>query len=127
MFLTDILFSSPRLRFSEAQKIAVLNWAKQMGALDVPSLWAVKQCQQRILDLVGDPTEKVISKSETIFYQNDIGKAVAMVSRIYLHIIRCLQVTRIMPILSLVAQCKISLYYATAGNQHQRHGTPRRC
>ncbi|KAH9949290.1 hypothetical protein B0H21DRAFT_889914 [Amylocystis lapponica] len=77
MFLTDLLFSSPRLRFSEQQKAAVLTWGKELGACDVPSLGAVKRCQEHIRDLVGNPTEKVESRSGTIFYINDVGKAIA--------------------------------------------------
>ncbi|KAL6300162.1 hypothetical protein BKA93DRAFT_692189, partial [Sparassis latifolia] len=77
MFLMDLLFSSPCLRFSEQQKNAVLNWAKELGAHDVPSAGAVKKCQERIKNLVGNPTEKVESSSGTIFYINDVGKAIA--------------------------------------------------
>ncbi len=79
MFLTSILFSSPRLQFSEAQKTAVLDWARSMGSEDVPSLWSIKKCQDRIQKLVGDPTERVVSKSGTIFYINDVGRAIAKV------------------------------------------------
>lgn len=53
MFLTDVLFSSPRLRFSEAQKSAVLDWATKLGAANVPSLYAIKKCQNDIVKLVG--------------------------------------------------------------------------
>ncbi len=80
MFLTSVLFSSPRLQFSEAQKAAVLDWAKSMGSENVPSLWSMKKCQDRIRKLVGDPTERVVSKSGTIFYLNDVGKAIAKVT-----------------------------------------------
>lgn len=79
MFLTDVLFSSPRLRFSDAQKSAVLDWATKLGATNVPSLYAIKKCQSEIIKLVGDPTERVVSKSGTIFYQNDIAQAIARV------------------------------------------------
>ena len=43
MFLTDVLFSSLWLHFSEVQKIAMLDWTKQMGAADVLLLWAMKR------------------------------------------------------------------------------------
>ncbi|THG97865.1 hypothetical protein EW026_g4222 [Hermanssonia centrifuga] len=77
MFLTDALFSSPRLHFSEVQKTAVLDWAKHMGASDVPSLYSIKKCQERICAIVGNPTEKVVSKSGTVFYLNDIASAIS--------------------------------------------------
>lgn len=82
MFLTDVLFSSPRLRFSEAQKCAVLKWAKDMHARDVPTLGGLKKCRQEIKDLVGNSTRKVTSPSGNIFYLNDIGNAIAKVCRL---------------------------------------------
>ena len=80
MFLTDILFSSPRLRFSEAQKAAILDWAKELGAKQVPSMYAIKRCQDRIRRLVGTSTERVVSRSGTVFYLNDIGNGISKVS-----------------------------------------------
>lgn len=79
MFLTGLLFSSPRLRFSEAQKSAVLQWAKDLKAPEVPTLGALKRSSKQILDLVGQPTEKVTSASGNIFYLNDVGKAISKV------------------------------------------------
>ncbi|KAG1761023.1 hypothetical protein EDD22DRAFT_848083 [Suillus occidentalis] len=76
-FITALLFSSPRLPFSEAQKKAILSWAKELGARDVPSLYALNRSQETIQKLVGDPTEKVTARSGNIFYFNDVGKAVA--------------------------------------------------
>jgi hypothetical protein len=79
MFKTDLLFSSPRLPFSEAQKQAVLNWAKELHACDVPTLSSIKSCRQHIQGLVGKPTEKVVSASGNIFYINDVARAIANV------------------------------------------------
>ncbi|KAG0692392.1 hypothetical protein DFH29DRAFT_985782 [Suillus ampliporus] len=76
-FITALLFSSPRLPFSEAQKKALLSWAKELGALDVPSLYSVNRSQERIRELVGNPTEKITSCLGNIFYLNDVGKAIA--------------------------------------------------
>ncbi|KAH9943748.1 hypothetical protein B0H21DRAFT_823519 [Amylocystis lapponica] len=77
MFLTDLLFSSPRLQFSEQQRTAVLTWGKELGAHNVPSLCTVKKCQECIKDLVRNPTEKVESHSGTVFYINNVGKTIA--------------------------------------------------
>ncbi|KAG8927112.1 hypothetical protein FRC02_008455 [Tulasnella sp. 418] len=77
MFLTDLLFSSPRLRFSRAQKYAILNWAKELGAKDVPDLRQLERCHERIKKSVGDPTTKYNSTTGDVFYLNDIGKAIA--------------------------------------------------
>ncbi|KAG2115683.1 hypothetical protein BD769DRAFT_1629900 [Suillus cothurnatus] len=76
-FITALLFSSPRLPFSEAQKKAILSWAKELGALDVSSLYALNRFQETVKTLVRNPTEKVTARSGNIFYLNDVGQAVA--------------------------------------------------
>jgi hypothetical protein len=83
MFLTHLLFTSPRLRFSEAQKVAVLNWAKELRAIGVPSLYALRKCQKGIEELVGHPTKKATSPSGDVFYLNDVGKEIAKVCSYY--------------------------------------------
>ena len=84
MFLTDLLFASPRLRFSEAQKSAILKWAKDLRAPDVPTLSGLKSVRQQIGKLVGNVTEKVASTAGNIFYLNDVGKAIAKVNTIFI-------------------------------------------
>lgn len=59
---------------------AVLDWAKELGARDVPSLYALKQHHKYLQDVVGDPTRKVVSPFGNIFYVNDIANAIAKVS-----------------------------------------------
>ncbi|KAG1720473.1 hypothetical protein EDB19DRAFT_1917941 [Suillus lakei] len=76
-FITHLLFSSPHLQFSEAQKKAILNWATALGATGVPSLHSLWKAQDRIKELVGNPTEKVTTASRNIFYINSVGKAIA--------------------------------------------------
>ncbi|KAI6017560.1 hypothetical protein BKA83DRAFT_4015195, partial [Pisolithus microcarpus] len=76
-FLTELLFSSPRLPFSEPQKRAILSWAKELGARDVPSLYSLNSCHEEIKKLIGDPMKKVISASGNVFYINDIANAIA--------------------------------------------------
>ncbi|KAG2099448.1 hypothetical protein BD769DRAFT_1329595, partial [Suillus cothurnatus] len=60
-----------------AQKKAILSWAKELGALDVPSLYALNRFQETVKTLVRNPTEKVTACSGNIFYLNDVGQAVA--------------------------------------------------
>ncbi|KIN98709.1 hypothetical protein M404DRAFT_157203 [Pisolithus tinctorius Marx 270] len=76
-FLTVILFNSPRLPFSDPQKKAILNWAKELGAHDVPSLYVLKQRHEQVKKIVGDPTKKVVSPFGNVFYINDVAKAIA--------------------------------------------------
>ncbi|KAH9899976.1 hypothetical protein C8Q73DRAFT_754715 [Cubamyces lactineus] len=74
---TDILFSSPMIRFSRSQKEAILAWGRDMGAKDVPSLYGLENFQTSALHAVGDPTEKVEASSGNIFYMNSIYQALA--------------------------------------------------
>ncbi|KAG1863736.1 hypothetical protein F4604DRAFT_1929149 [Suillus subluteus] len=76
-FITDLLFGSTRLRFSEAQKKAVLSWAREMGAQNVPTLYALRKAQDHVRSCVGNPTCKVTASSGNIFYINAIGSAIA--------------------------------------------------
>jgi hypothetical protein len=39
----------------------------------------MKKCQSHLQDLVGDPTEKVMSHSGNTFYINNVAKAIAKV------------------------------------------------
>ncbi|KAH7917866.1 hypothetical protein BV22DRAFT_1076559 [Leucogyrophana mollusca] len=76
-FLTALLFGSARLPFSDAQKKAVLSYAKALGAKNVPSIGAFKKSQEEVSKLVGIPTEKVTAMSGNIFYINGVGSAIA--------------------------------------------------
>ncbi|KAF8062389.1 hypothetical protein FPV67DRAFT_1422187 [Lyophyllum atratum] len=75
MFLTDVLFSSPRLRFSRAQQKAVLSWARELGGT-VPSYDKFRKTQATLLKEVGDPTARQESGRGNVWYLNDIGDAV---------------------------------------------------
>ncbi|OJT07070.1 hypothetical protein TRAPUB_2102 [Trametes pubescens] len=77
MLKTDILFSSPTIRFSRSQKEAILAWGKEMGAREVPSLYGLDKFQLDALESVGDPTEKIHASSGNVFYMNSIYQALA--------------------------------------------------
>ncbi|RDX41693.1 hypothetical protein OH76DRAFT_1364093 [Lentinus brumalis] len=72
MMRTDILFSSPHLRFSRAQQEAILAWGKAMGGRDIPSLYKLDKFQREALDAVGNPTVKIRTASGNVFYMNTI-------------------------------------------------------
>ncbi|EGN97197.1 hypothetical protein SERLA73DRAFT_74899 [Serpula lacrymans var. lacrymans S7.3] len=76
-FLSALLFGSARIPFSDVQKHAILNWAKELGAQNVPSLYSIKKCSKRVSELLGNITDGVTSQLGNIFYMNDIGKAIA--------------------------------------------------
>ncbi|KAI0685315.1 hypothetical protein BC835DRAFT_1290475 [Cytidiella melzeri] len=86
LFLTDLLLTSPCLRFSDTQISAMLRWAKVLHMRDVPTLYAIKKMRQDLRHLVGDPTKRVVSPSGNIFHINDIGPAVSKVWIVYLAI-----------------------------------------
>ncbi|KAH7890627.1 hypothetical protein F5I97DRAFT_1781999, partial [Phlebopus sp. FC_14] len=75
-FLTALLFSSACLPFSMSQKSAILGWAKEMDACDVPSLYSLQKVMESICNTVGNPSEKTTSRSGNMFYINNIGKVI---------------------------------------------------
>jgi len=76
--MTDMLFSSARLRMSRAQQKAVLSWARDLGAT-VPSYDHLRKCQRQLLRRLGEPTKRHVSIGGNIWYLNDIGLSVAKV------------------------------------------------
>ena len=79
LFLMDVLFSSPQLRFSEPQKRAVLCWASQLGAQNVPTLYALSQSQERIKNLIGNSVTAVTTGAGNKLYMQDIPYMLAKV------------------------------------------------
>jgi hypothetical protein len=75
----DIMFNSPRIRFSRPQKEATLEFARLLGAPYVPSLHAYKEYRHVLKKAMGAPTRKYSSSLGNIFYLNDIGEALAKV------------------------------------------------
>ena len=61
------------------QKQAVLDWARQLGAKNIPSIYQLDKAAEHVLKLVGDPTTKVISPTGNVFFINDVGKAIAKI------------------------------------------------
>lgn len=100
---TDILFNSPRLHFSCEQKLVILRWGKALGALNVPSLYAIERFQQQAHEALDDPTEKVISAAGHVFYINNPVKLIAKVCTFLnapLHILNSIDRTMPTPILA---------------------------
>lgn len=80
MFLTDLLFNSPRMKFSQAQQRAVLSWGKELGAQDVPVHSKLRSMQKDVLAEVGKPSTRYESSQGRVFYLNEIGDSIAKVS-----------------------------------------------
>ncbi|KDN45336.1 hypothetical protein RSAG8_04923, partial [Rhizoctonia solani AG-8 WAC10335] len=47
-FHTDMLFNMPRAPFSRIQRIAALDWARKLGATNVPTMASVDECERRL-------------------------------------------------------------------------------
>ncbi|KZV70154.1 hypothetical protein PENSPDRAFT_456492 [Peniophora sp. CONT] len=78
LFLTQALFSSPQVRFSEPQKRAVLDWAEAMHTPNVPTMHALDKCEQKIQSLLGSPTERVsCPQTGSVLYRNGLDHAIA--------------------------------------------------
>ncbi|KAG8938357.1 hypothetical protein FRC03_007328 [Tulasnella sp. 419] len=77
MFLTDMLFSSTRLRFSNAQKSAILSWAHELHAKNIPTLSSLERCQKSIRTMIGNPTQRYQSTMGDLFYLSEISEAIA--------------------------------------------------
>lgn len=45
---TDMLFNLPRNAFNRVQRAAVLEWARRMGATNVPTLESLDECERRM-------------------------------------------------------------------------------
>ncbi|KAH9978409.1 hypothetical protein BJV74DRAFT_879458 [Russula compacta] len=76
LFLMDLLFSSPRLKFSRAQQKAILSWVNELGAT-VPSYKKFQATQTGLLNKLGNPTSCVKSGRGNVYYLNEIGDSIA--------------------------------------------------
>lgn len=79
MYITALVFSSPRLAFSSTQESLILTFARELGAQGVPTAYALKQERQQIKTLLGDPTSRLVAVTGDVYYLNDIASALAKV------------------------------------------------
>ncbi|CAE6448531.1 hypothetical protein ACGC1H_005555 [Rhizoctonia solani] len=45
---TDMLFNMPRMPFTRDQRIAALDWARKLGATNVPTMESFDECERRL-------------------------------------------------------------------------------
>ncbi|CAE6445008.1 unnamed protein product, partial [Rhizoctonia solani] len=50
---TDMLFNMPRIPFTQDQRIAALDWARKLGATNVPTIESFDECERRLDAAVG--------------------------------------------------------------------------
>ncbi|KAF8574169.1 hypothetical protein K439DRAFT_1316140, partial [Ramaria rubella] len=74
---TNLLFNSPRLQISQAQKRAILAWGKDLGAKEVPTLSSLQAVQKQLTLETRDPTSKKTMWLGNVFFISKIGAALA--------------------------------------------------
>ncbi|CAE6464270.1 unnamed protein product [Rhizoctonia solani] len=50
---TDMLFNIPRMPFNRDQRIAVLDWARRLGATKVPTIESLDKCERQLEAALG--------------------------------------------------------------------------
>ncbi|ETW80539.1 hypothetical protein HETIRDRAFT_319612 [Heterobasidion irregulare TC 32-1] len=75
-FLTHLLLSAPRLRFSRTQQHAILSWARELGA-NPPTYDTMQRTRAELRHAIGNPTHRECSSSGNVWYLNDIAQSVA--------------------------------------------------
>lgn len=68
------------MRFSRAQQKAILSWGKELGA-SVPSYHGVQKTRAALKEELGDPTTRVETSRDNVFYLNEIGDSIVKVKQ----------------------------------------------
>ncbi|KAH7337010.1 hypothetical protein B0J17DRAFT_665824 [Rhizoctonia solani] len=56
---TDMLFNMPRMPFTRYQRVAALDWARRLGAIDVPTIESFDECERRLEAIMGNSNNTV--------------------------------------------------------------------
>lgn len=80
MFLLDMIDNLPRLRLSDAHMRLILFVLKHGKASEVPSFSALRKQQDKLSVSMGIQTRLFRTVSGNIFFMNDLGMTLAMVS-----------------------------------------------
>ncbi|KAJ6607222.1 hypothetical protein B0H10DRAFT_1701137, partial [Mycena sp. CBHHK59/15] len=75
--LLDIMDNFPRCRFTSAQMSLIIQFAKNLGVPNVPSIKALRNIQQSLQSSCGDAPTRIESQQGNIFYMNDIRGTIA--------------------------------------------------
>ncbi|KAF8599210.1 hypothetical protein BDV93DRAFT_498019 [Ceratobasidium sp. AG-I] len=71
-FLTYSLFNSAHIRFSRAQQEAILDWAREMGDTEIPTLNSLESCRDEMKEVSGAGPRMYKTTSGHIYYVNSI-------------------------------------------------------
>lgn len=83
MMHTDLLFNSPRIRFSRQAMEAVLSFARALGAKNVPTYYAWKQFHEGMQERMGTKTRAVLTQGGNILHFNSIIDSIGMASPLF--------------------------------------------
>ncbi|KAJ7192458.1 hypothetical protein GGX14DRAFT_406402 [Mycena pura] len=75
--LLDIMDNFPRCRFTNAHMSLIIQFAKNLGVPNVPSIKALRNIQQSLQSSCGDAPTRIESQQGNIFYMNDIRGIIA--------------------------------------------------
>lgn len=75
--LLDIMDNFPRCRFTSAQMSLIIQFAKNLGVPDVPSIKGLRNIQQSLQSSCGATPSRIESMQGNIFYMNDIRDTIA--------------------------------------------------
>jgi hypothetical protein len=75
--LLDIMDNFPRCRFTSTQLSLIIQFAKNLGVPDVPSIKGLRNIQQSLQSSCGTTPSRVESMQGNIFYMNDIRDTIA--------------------------------------------------
>ena len=75
--LLDIMDNFPRCRFTSGQMSLIIEFAKNVGVPNVPSLKALRNIQQSLQSGCGGAPTRIESPQGNIFYMNDIRDTIA--------------------------------------------------
>ncbi|KAJ7235144.1 hypothetical protein B0H12DRAFT_1258243 [Mycena haematopus] len=75
--LLDIMDNFPRCRFTSTQMSLIIQFAKDLGVPNVPSIKALRNIQQSLQSNCGTSPTRVESMQGNIFYMNDICETIA--------------------------------------------------
>ncbi|KAJ7775833.1 hypothetical protein B0H14DRAFT_3508393 [Mycena olivaceomarginata] len=75
--LLDIMDNFPRCRFTTAQMSLIIQFAKNLGVPNVPSIKSLRNIQQSLQSNCGGMPMRIESMQGNVFYMNDIRDTIA--------------------------------------------------
>lgn len=79
MYLADALCHSRRVHFGRRHIEAALEFARETKGEDIPSYSALRKFQKKLKAKVGDPSQRCVSSTGTIYHVNRISEGIKQV------------------------------------------------